>query len=240
MVMNSQKIKNFIRNALFYEKWTCNICGAEIFSGIFCDNCNKKISHIKENRCEHCGRITYAKVPFCDSCKTQNLNFDKARSLYEYKEPISYLIQNFKYDNCRYLARIFAGELYSLYQEEGFELDVITFVPMHEERLVKRGYNQSQLLAEELSNLVGAPLINALTKTVETERQANLNLQERRKNLKGSFKADKKQVKDKSVLLVDDVLTTGSTVDVISELLKKAGAKSVYVLTIASVQKDYK
>ncbi|MBR6736834.1 MAG: ComF family protein [Clostridia bacterium] len=236
--MNATDFKNFIRNTLFYEKWTCNVCKAEIFSGAFCDDCNKSIQRIKEFKCEHCGRITHANVPFCDSCKTKNLNFNRARSVYNYTHPISAVIQNFKYENKQYLGRVFAQELYSVYKEEGFSPSVITFVPMHETRLKERGYNQAELLANELSMLCGVKVEKLAEKVVKTERQANLNLQERRNNLKGTFKVYKKEVIGKDILLIDDVLTTGSTADVLSEAFKKAGANSVIVLTVASVQKQ--
>lgn len=236
--MDFTKVENFIRNNMFYEKWTCNICGVEVFNTAFCPDCASSLSVIKDNKCKHCGRIAYSPVEFCDSCKTQNLDFDRARSLYEYKAPVSTLIQNFKYENKRYLARVLAGEFFNLYKQEEFAPDIITFVPMHEERLKERGYNQAELLAKELSVIVRVEVKEVVSKIKETERQANLTFEERIKNLQGSFKVSKEEVKDKKILLIDDVLTTGSTVNAISKLLKQAGAKSVYVLTIASVQKQ--
>ena len=234
------KLKTFIsgiKRALFNSGWTCNACGREIFSGYFCEDCLKKIEKIGENKCEHCGRITPYKTGYCDSCVDKNINFDIARSVYCYSQPLSYLIQNFKYDNFKYHAEFFAKEMFDLYNREGFNCDFVTFVPMSEKRLSKRGYNHAKLLAEEFSNLSNLEVIECLEKTRETENQANLSYQERVKNLQGSFKADKRLVKDKSVLLIDDVLTTGSTTDVVSRVLKKAGARKVSVLTVASVSK---
>ena len=78
------KVQNFlkaIKNSFFNERWTCNCCGREIFSGYFCAECLKSVEKIGENKCEHCGRKTAFKTQYCDSCKDKNLNFDLARSV---------------------------------------------------------------------------------------------------------------------------------------------------------------
>ncbi|MBQ3235848.1 MAG: ComF family protein [Clostridia bacterium] len=231
---------NLIKRSLFNTGWTCNACGREIFSGYFCDECLKNIVKIGENKCLHCGRQAPYKTEYCDSCIEKNIGFDVARSVYEYTHPLSIVIQNFKYNNARYHAEFFAREMFEVYKAEKLSSDIVTFVPMHQNREQKRGYNQARLLAEELSKLSGVKLEECATKIKETENQANLSMSERVKNLKGTFKVDGKLVKGKSVLLIDDVLTTGSTVDVLSTAFKKAGAVKVSVLTLASVSKIVK
>ena len=192
---------------------------------------------IKANKCDHCGRITNYAVNYCNSCIEWNINVDKARSAYDYEEPIDELIKSFKYNGKRYLAEVFSEKLKSIYVSEFMACDVIVCVPMTNERLKSRGYNQAEVLAEELSKRINVPFCNdAIKKTRETPRQANLTKKERRNNLSKSFTVYKKYVVDKHVLLVDDVLTTGATADILSQLLKKKGALSVTVLTIASVQ----
>ena len=100
----------------------------------------------------------------------------------------------------------------------------------------RRGYNQSKLLAQKLSELIGVDVLDCLIKTKETERQATLTGEQRRKNLVDAFKViDKKSVKDKSILIVDDVTTTGATAQIIAQKLKNAGAIKVYLITVASV-----
>ena len=100
----------------------------------------------------------------------------------------------------------------------------------------RRGYNQSKLLAQKLSERVGVQVVECLVKTKETQRQAKLTANERRKNLVDAFKViNKKVVKDKSVLIVDDVTTTGSTAQILAKKLKSAGVKKVYLITVASV-----
>ena len=88
-------IKKVLQKTLFYDRWTCNGCGKEIFENYFCEDCLNKITQISGNKCAHCGRLTVYPVKFCDSCKEVNINFDRALSVFDYKEPISYLIQNF-------------------------------------------------------------------------------------------------------------------------------------------------
>ena len=239
-MINFKNLLETIKNSLFYEKWTCNACGKEIFSGYFCNECLKSIETIGENKCEHCGRKSMYKTEYCDSCKDRNLSFNVARSVYVYKEPLSYLIQNFKYDNAKYHLEFFANEMASVYKNEGLSCDIITFVPMHPNRLKKRAYNQAELLADALSKILNVPLVDCIEKVKDTQNQAKLSREDRVKNLVGSFKVDKNLVKDKKVLLVDDVLTTGSTVDVISKVLTSNGAKEISVLTLASVSKIVK
>ena len=224
-----------IEDSLFYDRWTCNVCGKEIFSGYFCSECEEHIERLGLNRCSHCGRKTAYPVNFCNSCIEKNLSFDLARSVFNYKPPIDLLIQNFKYKNYRYVAKYFAEELFALYKNENLDCDFVIFVPMSEERFKERGYNQSELIAKEFSALSGLKVLSAVKKVKETPRQANLTMKERLENLTSSFKVDKKLVKDRKILLVDDVMTTGATVEVISKQLKNAKANKVAVLSVASV-----
>lgn len=231
------KISNLITRVFFYDRWTCNACGKEIFSGYFCSDCQSKIIEITENFCNHCGRRSLNSLPFCDSCIGKNLSFDIARSAFEYKEPLSYLIQNFKYKDVRYLSDYFSQKMIEVYRRENFTCDFITYVPMTDKRLKQREFNQAELLAEKISNGLGVEVKGVIKKVKETEHQARLSFSERTKNLKGAFKVNKKDVQNKEILLIDDVLTTGSTVETIALELKKKGAKRVMVLTLASVSR---
>ncbi len=234
------KIKDFtnlIKRSLFNSSWTCNACGKEIFDGYFCDDCLSEIVKIGDNKCLRCGRQTPYPVPTCDSCMEKSLSVEIIRSVFSYGSPMSFVIQNFKYNNSKFHTDYFSKEMFEVYKRENLSCDIITFVPMSDKKLKKREYNQAELLANSLSKLIGVEVVDCVSKIKETENQANLTFKERVSNLKGAFRVDKKLVKGKSVLLVDDVLTTGSTVGVIGEALKRSGAIKVSVLTIASVSK---
>ena len=115
--------------------------------------------------------------------------------------------------------------------------DCVVCVPSSAERMKLRGYNQSFLLAKEFAKLVDLPFYDdVIQKAVDTISQVGLSRKERKENLKGSFKITQKdKIKGKKVLIIDDVMTTGTTVDVLAERLKNAGAMEVYALTVASI-----
>ena len=211
-------------------------CGREIFEGDFCKECKDSLPFNDKKICDHCGRAVKFAEDYCSTCKGTLVSLDKCRSVFNYQPPISTLIKKMKYDNCRYLADVFSSYLSSLYFKNYFNADYLTYVPMTEKARKKRGYNQSQLLAQSLSAKIGVPVAHCVVKTKETTRQAKLNRADRLKNLIDVFKInDKKLIKDKKVVIVDDVTTTGATSQAVAELLKKAGALQVYLITVASV-----
>ena len=185
----------------------------------------------------HCGRLTPNPTLYCESCSAQNQNFDVARSVYAYNETIAKIIYNFKYSSKAYVKDVFASELSRVYLNNFFVSDYLTYIPMTTERINARGYNQSKLMADSLSEILNVPSVELVEKLYETERQATLTASERKDNLKGSFKAKDIDLTGKTVTIIDDVLTTGVTMDLVAKQLKKMGAVKVYALTVASVGK---
>ncbi len=116
-------------------------------------------------------------------------------------------------------------------------IDAIVPMPIHWTRRLSRGFNQSELLARELSRHTGLPVLTALQRTRRTRKQSDLTGAQRRRNVKGSFSASRNHVQGRRVLLVDDVLTTGSTVNEAAAELKRKGALRVAVLTVARVDR---
>ncbi|MCQ2399404.1 MAG: ComF family protein, partial [Clostridia bacterium] len=146
------------------------------------------------------------------------------------------LIRRFKFEEGRFLREFFSFFLFKEYKRNGWSVDFVTFVPMTKKEFKGRGYNQTELLAKSFSSLSGIPVQEVMKKTRETKRQVGLTGKERRENLKGAFTVYKrKATAGKTVLLIDDVTTTGSTAEIISDKLKRSGAKRVYVLTVATV-----
>ncbi len=144
------------------------------------------------------------------------------------------LIHRFKYQNDTALARplgLLAGEKL---KSSGLKADMIVPVPLHWLNYLVRGYNQSRLFSSFISKSAGIPLVNALKRVKWTKRQAKLDKNERRKNILKAFSViDSEICRNKSILLVDDVITTGATLKTASKALLEAGAREINILTLA-------
>ena len=231
-------VKSVLRHIFYPEAYTCSFCKRETFSGrAICDDCKKTLPYNDKYICDRCGRKTVSAVAYCDSCAGKDLHYDLARSVFTYESPVSTAIMNLKYNNFRYLARDFAKEMARVYLKSFYPCDVVACIPNSKEKMKERGYNQSELIARALAEELSLPFsVSAIVKTRDTESQVGLTQKERLINLSGSFSVkNKSEIKDKTVLLIDDVLTTGTTVELVSEKLKSAGAKGVFVLTVCSV-----
>lgn len=231
-----KSIKEFVKKYFFNPTWRCLVCGKEVFSKErFCSDCEKSLPYNDGPICAHCGRKTVAFTEYCSTCKNNLVDLDMCRSAFSYEYPMSKLVKDAKYNNARYLIEFFAEKLSLVYFQNYFNSDYLVYAPMTEKAEKKRGYNQSLILAEKLSVLINVPVLHAVKKVKETERQATLSRAERLKNLDNAFRVvDKKSVKDKNILIIDDVSTTGATAQIIANRLKKAGAKTVKLLTVCS------
>lgn len=159
-----------------------------------------------------------------------------------YAGKVRRMILHLKYhDRTQYvpqIAELMADDIKSVYGENAF--DLITFVPMHEKDLKKRGYNQSRLLARSLSSLLDIPCIDTLRKVKRTKKQHHLKYAERKTNLSGAFELiDKELIKDKRVLLIDDIVTSGYTLGNCAKKLSSAKPELICCATIASAQGKY-
>ena len=147
------------------------------------------------------------------------------------------MITRFKYAKAKYLENRLSEILINCYKNyPELESDIITFVPMTEKKKRERGFNQTETLSVIVGKELNICVKECLIKAKETPAQAGLDRQKRLENLKDSFainKEIKKEIKGKKILLIDDVFTTGSTAEACAKVLKRAGAGSVFVLTIA-------
>ena len=231
-----QFFKKILDKYFYNPNWKCLVCGKEVFEGQdFCDECKALLSYNDGPICDHCGRKVIAFENYCSTCKNNLVHLDKCRSVFSYAYPISKLIKDAKYYNSVYVIDYFAKELSSLYFQNYFNADCLVYVPMTDDAKKKRGYNQSEILAKKLSKRINVPVLECLKKVKKTQRQATLGRAERLKNLDDAFRVvDKKSVAGKSILIIDDVTTTGSTAEIIASRLKKAGANIVNLITVAS------
>lgn len=217
-----------------HPNFTCDVCGREVFNGErICDPCLKTLPKI-ETFCPFCGRKV-DESGICIDCKDKLPQFDRARSVFTHEGEAARLVVRYKRGQ-KYLYKTLSDFLFPLLKEFP-DANALAYVPMTEKARKRRGYNQTSLLAEELSELSGLPLLHPAEKIRDTGSQKFLNRKEREENLKGCFRLlDKAAVWGKRLILVDDTMTTGTTLNELSMLYKKAGAERVYAVTVTSVQ----
>lgn len=216
-------------------KFTCDICGAETFDYPICAECLKDVTLNDGNTCPTCGRRTF-RPELCMECKQKPPMFKAAVSPFVYSGTICALIQKFK-NGYAYLAEFLGEQIVE--KLVGFpKIDAIVYVPQTKTSSFRRGYNQSKLLAEKVSKLTCTPKIDgAIIKIKKGKPQKSLTKAQRIENIKGQFKVVKRdEIKGKSLLLVDDVMTTGATADELALILRAAGAREVFLATAASVE----
>ncbi|MBM4339733.1 MAG: ComF family protein [Deltaproteobacteria bacterium] len=210
-----------------------------------CPDCLSKIRWIEAPLCTLCGvpfLSRETKDHFCGACLTQKKYFTMARAVGYYEGPFREAIHRWKYEEKSYLTSFFGEKLtegFHRYWQSG-SLDLLIPVPLYSKRLRERGFNQALLLVQELSRRTRIPYSKRLLrKGIPTIPQVNLNGKERERGVRGSFHIQREEeIKGKSILLVDDVYTTGATVNECSKVLLKAGAERVDVLTLAHAIKN--
>ncbi len=207
-----------------------------------CPECRKKIHIVSEPVCMRCGKpLSNQRKEYCFDCESRSYNFTQGKALWVYGKLEKASIYRFKYQNKREYAKIYASELTQRYGTwiRNRKIQAIIPIPLHKSRKKKRGYNQAEILAKEMGKVLGIPVYaNLLVRVRDTKPQKTLDEAERKNNLKRAFKMSENIVQLKYILLVDDIYTTGSTLDAAAAVLKAAGALQVYTCCI-SIGKDY-
>jgi ComF family protein len=216
---------------LLFPSWCIN-CGKE--GSYICSSCRRLLSRIVPPVCPQCGR-PQSQGMLCSGCEDEQPEIDGIRAPFVFSGVIRQAIHKLKYQNIRSLAGLLAEFLHDFMQESPVPGEVLVPVPLHNKRLRERGYNQSGLLAKELSKLSGLPLEdNCLVRRHHAPPQArSANIDERRLNITGAFVCRDDRLQDKSVVLIDDVSTSGITLDACASVLKSSGAASVWGLVVA-------
>ncbi len=236
--MKKPKIVEVLKQALFPRNITCMQCGNELFEETHFSLCEKCLNSLPRNNgkiCQKCGEQIFSKSKYCLRCKNHKPKFTQCFSPLLYKAPVTTFIQQFKYNNGRYLAEPLGNFLVECYLLNSMNCDVVIPVPLHEKRMAERGFNQAELLAKQLETKLHIPLANGILERVRyTQTQTSLTKTQRQENVKKAFKVlEKNFVKGKTILLVDDVYTTGSTLNECARVLFLAGAEKVFCLTLA-------
>jgi len=222
----------------------CPICQNSLGDGerdaLICGACEQDVQTIQPPYCAGCGLPFPSQetdIHLCSRCLTEQYYFEIHRSCGLYEGTLREGIHRLKYLGDFPTVRYFGNLLYSTFQQcfQDWPVDVALPVPLHPRRLRERGFNQALLLARELSKKTKIPLrAKALRKIKYTPTQTGLTGRQRKKNLKGAFQvAQKESLTGRSVLLIDDVYTTGATASECARVLQKAGAQRVAVLTLA-------
>lgn len=225
---------NFIKEAFF--PITCAACGEVTEGGEpLCDYCREMLKPINPiKRCISCG----IEKPDCD-CKYRVFHFDGLIAPFENKDTAKLGVYSFKFgkrlSNADYFAKQMAFCVKNEYRDIHF--DAVTFVPMHRCRLLKRGFNQSRVLAEIIAEILEIPLEDTLVCLKNGKRQHDLFGKDRLENVKERYKA-RVGVKGKTLLLVDDIKTTGATLDECTKQLYLKGADGVYCVTALISTRD--
>jgi ComF family protein len=224
------KLKRIALDLLF-PQW-CIGCGQE--GSYICDACRQSLSWISPPVCIKCGKP--GKEPgLCPVCDHWDSAIDGIRAPFLFEGIIRRAVHELKYHNLRALVPHMAELLYEYVNSSLLTRDVIVPVPLHGKRLRERGYNQSELLARDLGRLVQVPVdVDTLKRKSYTTPQARTNsVIERKENVAGAFFCVSKQLAGKRVILIDDVTTSGATLDDCARALRSAGVVSVWGLVIA-------
>lgn len=215
----------------------CGGCGK--LGARWCVDCQQKLVPVPEPICKICGEPQMA-AEICNKCLTTRPAFIALRSCAVFNEPIRPALHKLKYRREVGLGEALAWNVAVFLDKLNWKADAITPIPLSEQRFAERGYNQVDLIAHPLARLMRWKYLpGALRRSRHTHSQVGLSAVERKNNVSGAFLANSQLVKEKTILLVDDVATTGATLDSASRSLVEAGAQKVYALTFAKAIHKY-
>ena len=227
--------RNLILELIFPAR--CTFCDEVLPWGRLqsCEKCNKKIKYLKGPTCFKCGKTVKEEEEYCYDCRNKHHEFLQGAALFEY-EFIRESLYRYKYQGRREYAFCYGSHMGEYFQNKIklWQPEALIPVPLHKKRKRKRGYNQAQVLAEELSKKWGIPVIKDLIiRDKNTRPMKELDGVERQNNLKKAFLLGRNDVKLSTVIIIDDIYTTGSTIDAVAKVCKEAGIMNIYFLTIS-------
>lgn len=221
----------------------CPVCGEIVVpkEKLICDKCMKKLTVITEPRCKKCSKpIEQEEKEFCSDCEHKNYHFIKGYSLWVYDGDIKKSIADFKYHNKKENAKYYIREILSNYGDEIRKLSPVTIVPvpLYRGKYKERGYNQADILARGIAKELELPVLSdLLIRNRKTLPQKQLSDKERLRNLSKAFEFNIEAYGDhadklNNILLIDDIYTTGSTIEACANVLIRQGISNVYFVTL--------
>lgn len=234
-------------NFIYPRNIYCILCNASIERDeeySICKDCKEKLKFIYDRTCDRCGKpLDDLYIPHrCPECIDNFNYYTKAVSCIEYDELSKKIIYNLKYYKKRYISYHVAEIIYDrLMESHIYDFDIIIPVPMHKAKEKERSFNQASLISKYIGYTTKIHVDDeVLIRAKKTITQNQLTKEERRENLKDAFKiTNEDKVKSKNILLIDDIFTTGATVNECSKVLLEAGALNIYVATLATGRNYY-
>lgn len=198
-----------------------------------CRDCVPGFPRLVGSLCAHCS-VPVRDGPLCPDCRRFPLRLEGVRSVAPFQGPARAAVHFLKYRRALRLAEPLGALMAQCWEAQGIPVDLIIPVPLHPSRFRTRGYNQAALLAHSVGRRLGLPVDEeALIKVRATKAQMSLRMEERRANVQGAFVARGERVQGRRILLVDDVCTTGSTLEACADALRIGGAREIWGLTLA-------
>lgn len=216
----------------------CPVCDKAVkpFGSLICEECEKKIKYVKAPYCQKCGKELKDKRAFyCHDCAHKEHKYDRGMALFQYAS-VADSLYRFKYRGRAEYAAYYAERMAYVLGEKILSLhpDALVPVPIHSSKKRIRGYNQAEALANELGGILDVPVNVKLIKRVrKTAPMKDLSIEERQNNLKRAFKICHNDVKLSTIVIIDDIYTTGSTIDAMAQELRLAGVENIYFATLA-------
>ncbi len=236
MKKSVEKFLEKVQDIFFPRGITCLSCGKELTDddtrdADLCKECFQSLTFLEGDICPKCA--TKLEDGICPNCHNYSFSFDRTITSVKYQGLARSMVIDFKDADKNYLYRTM---LYFMPPIEE-HVDIVTFVPSSKKAIRKRGYDHAEILAKGYGKKVGLPVLRLLCRTKENRDSAELNRAERVKNIKNAFSVTKATskvtLKDKTVIIIDDVMTTGMTIDECAKLLKKEGAKRVIAVVFS-------
>ena len=245
---NIKEIIKVLINYIYPRNITCIICDNPIKltnSYSLCKSCFKELRFILEG-CNKCGKpiihrnLERESLIECNYCFNKTFYFDKVISCIEYDDISKKLILDFKYKSKTYLCKYIAQLMKEKILLEDMKYDYILFVPLHKKRIRERGFNQSEKIANKLGELLNIPVLDCIDRVKNTKKLYRLNKEDREKELKNGFKVKENInfIKNKKVILIDDIFTTGATANEISKVLKINLVDCICIFTLLTTYVD--
>lgn len=221
----------------------CPVCGDIVIpkGRRICSPCEEKLQYIVEPRCKKCSKpIEQNQNEYCSDCERKNYHFEHGYSLWVYDAVMKKSISDFKYCYKKEYARYYIEKLIQSYGDIINKLapDVLIPVPIHKSKYRERGYNQAEIIANGIAKELNIPVLpHLIIRSKKTLPQKQLSDKERLRNLQEAFKLNERAVNDypyrlNRVLLIDDIYTTGSTIEACTNVLRQHGIEHIYFMTL--------